>query len=360
MTACAKPCAAIYIARGVRAEPDQVMIANGAQHVLYLAARALLRPGDVAWVENPGCQGARAAFQAAGAHWVPVPVDRDGLCWTTSPAPKVPRLIHVTPSHQYPSGATMSIGRRQVLVAYAGEHGSYVVEDDSDSECRFDGYPLRALQGLDPAERVIYVGAFSKVLAPTWRLGYAVLPRELIRALRTWRAATDRGSPHFLPEAFAPFVAEGHLERHVARWRRRYRARRDALAAALTKLPGTVLDPAPAGLHLRLGRPDATDDRAVARAAGRAGVAAEALAAYSIQPRCAKAWARAMRPSSRPRWPGRPRTWPRCWLRPPAMLRGAAITCRAARRAALPARSPRRPTSPPSRHPPAGLRPPRR
>lgn len=277
-------CGYLYRARGVRAEPDQVMIANGAQHALYLAARALLRPGDVAWVENPGYQGARAAFQAAGARLVPVPVDRDGLFWTTSPAPEVPRLMHVTPSHQYPLGTTMSIGRRQALLAYAAQHGAYVVEDDYDSEFRFDGYPLPALQGLDPAERVIYVGTFSKVLAPAWRLGYAVLPRGLIRALHTLRSATDRGSPHVLQEAFAPFIAEGHLERHVARWRRRYRARRDQLAAALADIPGSVLDPAPAGLHLVLGLPDATDDRAVAQAAGRAGVVAEALSAYYVQP----------------------------------------------------------------------------
>ncbi len=207
-----------------------------------------MRPGQAAWVEDPGYQGAQAAFRAAGARLIPIPVDAEGVRWMD--APEVPRLMHVTPSHQYPLGSTMSIGRRQELLAYAAQHDAYILEDDYDSEFRYEGYPLPSLQGMDTKSRVIYVGTFSKVLAPTLRLGYVVLPPALVGAFRAWRRATDQGSPLPLPAGLAPFVAEGHLERHIARMRRQYRARRDALLAAL---PDAAWEPALAGLHVVVG-----------------------------------------------------------------------------------------------------------
>ncbi len=267
----------LHRARGVQAHPDQIMIAHGAQHGLYAAASVLMRPGQAAWVEDPGYQGARAAFRAAGARLIPVPVDAEGLRWMD--ASEVPRLMHVTPSHQYPLGCTMSIGRRQELLTYAAQHDAYIVEDDYDSEFRYEGYPLPSLQGMDPARRVIYVGTFSKVLAPTLRLGYVVLPVALIDAFRAWRRATDQGASRPLQVGLAAFIADGQLERHIARMRRQYRKRRDALVAAL---PDALWDPAPAGLHLVVGLPHGDDDRAVAHRAGCAGLAVEPLSQYYL------------------------------------------------------------------------------
>lgn len=169
--------------------------------------------------------------------------------------------------------------RRQELLAYAAQHDAYILEDAYDSEFRYEGYPLPSLQGMHTKSRVICVGTFSKVLAPTLRLGYVVLPPALVGAFRAWRRATDQGSPLPLPAGLAPFVAEGHLERHIARMRRQYRARRDALLAAL---PDAAWEPALAGPHVVVGLAHDADDRAVADRAERAGLAVEPVSQYYL------------------------------------------------------------------------------
>ncbi|MGH3145626.1 MAG: PLP-dependent aminotransferase family protein, partial [Rubrobacter sp.] len=183
-------------ARGVRCLPEQVIVVSGSQQALDLAARVLLDPGDAVWVEDPGYTGARGALSGAGARLVPVPVDGEGL-EVEKGIEREPdaRLACVTPSHQYPLGVTMNLGRRLVLLGWAGSSGAWVVEDDYDSEYRYTGRPLEALQGLDTGERVLYVGTFSKVLFPALRLGYLVVPPDLIEAFTSARELTDRHPP---------------------------------------------------------------------------------------------------------------------------------------------------------------------
>lgn len=183
-------------ARAVRCSPEQVIVVSGSQQALDLAARVLLDPGDAAWVEEPGYAGARAALLGAGARLVPVPVDEEGLDVAAGArlGPDA-RLVHVTPSHQYPLGATMSLARRLELLGWARRSGAWVLEDDYDSEYRYAGRPLEALQGLDAEGRVIYVGTFSKVLFPSLRLGYLVLPPDLVDAFAAARELTDRHPP---------------------------------------------------------------------------------------------------------------------------------------------------------------------
>ncbi|HEX7946878.1 MAG TPA: PLP-dependent aminotransferase family protein, partial [Phenylobacterium sp.] len=183
-------------ARAVVCEPDQVLITSGAQHAQELALRVLFTPGDQVWLEDPGYASTWQAAQAAGAQTVAVPVDRSGLVVQAgiAAAPDA-RIAFVTPSHQYPTGVAMSMGRRLELVAWAREAGAWVVEDDYATEFRYAGAPLPSLQGLDGGERVIYVGTLNKALFPGLRLGYLVAPRDLIDRFRAQRWLTDRQPP---------------------------------------------------------------------------------------------------------------------------------------------------------------------
>ncbi len=280
---------AVYlaVARGVRCEPDQVVITTGAQQGLDLAARLLTDPGDRVWMEDPGYLGAKAAFGAAGVTIVPVPVDRDGLVVSAGRA-RMPsaRLAYVTPSHQFPTGTTMSLARRIDLLAWAREAGAWIIEDDYDSEFRYASRPLPALQGLDESGRVIYIGTFSKVMFPGMRIGYVVVPPNVVDAFAAARAVGDRQSPWLEQAALAEFLSEGHLGRHVRRMRSQYRERAGTLVDAIQrKLGGRLTAAMPdAGLHLTAWLRKGESDAYVCENARGAGVSAMALSRSAVLP----------------------------------------------------------------------------
>jgi GntR family transcriptional regulator/MocR family aminotransferase len=236
--------------RAVRCEAGQVIVVSGSQQALDLCARVLLDPGDVAAVEDPCYPGARQLFEAHGARLHPVPVHRDGIA--VSALPDAARVVFVTPSHQLPTGASMSLPRRLELLDWARARGVVVIEDDYDSEYHYSGAPLPSLQGLNEAASVIYVGTFTNVMFPGLRLGYLVVPPALVAAFASAKWHADRRTAILEQAALADFLREGHFERHVRRMRRLYGRRRDALTAALAKYLGdevTVLSDA-AGMFL--------------------------------------------------------------------------------------------------------------
>ena len=217
------------VARAVRCAPEQVIIVDGAQMAFDLIARVLLDPGDTAWMEEPGYLGARAALIASGARLVYVPVDEEGLDIAAGTRLDAnARLIYVTPSHQFPLGMTMSLPRRLALLEWASRAGAWVMEDDFDSEYRYEGRPIASLQGLDTDGRVVYIGTFSKFLFPSLRLGYIVAPPALVDAFISARAMVGRHSPSVEQAILTDFIEEGHFGRHIRRMRTLYaeRARR--------------------------------------------------------------------------------------------------------------------------------------
>jgi GntR family transcriptional regulator/MocR family aminotransferase len=281
--------------RAVRCEPEQVLLAGSVQQILALLARLLLEPGQRLIVEDPSYIGFHAAFLAEGAQLHGVRVDQNGLRVDELPENRsvrtedVAHLAVVTPSHQYPTGVTLSLERRLALLEWARSAEVVVVEDDYDGDLRLEGLPLEALRGLDDRDEVIYLGTFSKALYPVMRLGYAVLPRWLIEPVARARAASDRHPTWRDAQAVARFIEAGELERHLARVRRLYRSRRDALVAALAAELGDILTigPAEAGIHLLAGLPAGVDDVTLALSAQRVGIEFSPLSPhfYSTPPR---------------------------------------------------------------------------
>jgi len=273
-------------ARGVRCAPEQVIVVTGTQQAVDLTARILLDADDTVWVEDPGYLGSRGAMNAAQARIVPVPIDAEGIEVETGVklAPDA-RLICVTPSHQYPLGVTMSLKRRLELLRWASRAGAWILEDDYDSEYRYEGRPLAALQGLDNDNRVIYTGTFSKVLSPALRIGYLVAPPDLVDAFTAGKALLDRHSPIFEQMILADFFAAGHFARHIRRMRNLYAERRDAfISAAKSELNGLLeIAPSAAGLHLIGWLNNNLNDTTAARAAAENGVDCEPLSALSIR-----------------------------------------------------------------------------
>jgi GntR family transcriptional regulator/MocR family aminotransferase len=272
-------------ARGVRCGPEQVLIVAGAQQGLSLAARVLLAPGDAAWVEDPGYGGARAALAGAGAALAPVPVDAEGLDVAVGEQlHPTARAAFVTPSYQFPLGVTMSLRRRLALLDWAERAGAWVIEDDYDSEYRYAGRPLPALQGLDTCGRVLYVGSLSKVLVPALHLGYLVVPPDLAAVMGDAQASAGRQVATVDQAVVADLIAAGHFGRHIRRMRLLYQERQRLLvAAAAEQLPGLLaVRPAVAGLHLVGRLPAGLDDRAAARRAARHGVRVAPLSAFSL------------------------------------------------------------------------------
>jgi GntR family transcriptional regulator/MocR family aminotransferase len=277
----------IGITRGVRCTPEQIIVTAGTQGALDLAVRTLLDPGDSAWIENPGYFGARGALRRAGVHVIPVPVDAKGLDVEAGQqrAPEA-RLAFVTPSHQYPTGVTLSLGRRLALLDWASRTSAWILEDDYDSEYRYGGRPLEALQALDQDERVIYIGTFSKLLFPALRLGYLVAPRALVAPLLATRRFLDVHMPILEQMALADFLSEGHYARHIRRMVQHYRRRRDCLYHELsTTLDGLLDISVPeAGLELVGWLPPGVDDRRAVDLAGMMGVKVVAISRQSLEP----------------------------------------------------------------------------
>ncbi|WP_059439243.1 PLP-dependent aminotransferase family protein, partial [Anaeromyxobacter sp. PSR-1] len=267
-------------ARGVRCDWRQVLVYTSTQQALDAAARVLLGPGDAAWLEEPGYAGARAAVEAAGARTVPVPVDAEGLDVAAGEA-RAPRarLAYVTPSHQYPLGVTLSPARRRALLAWAARAGAWVLEDDYDSEFRYDSRPVACIQSIDEGGRVLHAGTFNKVMFPALRLAFLVVPPPLVDAFAALRAATDGHVAHLTQVAMADFIAAGQLGAHVRRMRSLYAERRDALRDALRREAAGLLEPGPAeaGMHLTARLAPGVDDVAVAALAARRGLDPRAL-----------------------------------------------------------------------------------
>jgi len=267
-------------ARGVVCEPEQVIVTAGAQHAVDLAVRLLLKPGDRVWLEDPGYANTWQALLASGAEGVAVPVDRSGLVVQAgiAAAPDA-RACFVTPSHQFPLGVAMSMGRRLELVAWARQSGAWIVEDDYASEFRYEGAPLASLQGLDGGERTIYVGTFNKSLFPGLRLGYLVAPKPLMAAFAGLRRLADRQPPTLTQAVTLDFMESGQFAAHIRRRRLAYKAQRDALAEALGRRLGHVLDVdvPDQGMHLIAYLKDGRSDLEVEAAALRNGVLARGI-----------------------------------------------------------------------------------
>ena len=257
-------------ARGVRCEPEQIMIVSGSQQALDVSARVLLDPGSRVWVEEPGYRYARYVLALNGCRVLPVPVDEEGLD-VAAAMRRYPnaRAALVTPSHQYPLGVTMSASRRLKLLDWAARSGAWILEDDYDSEYRYDGRPISSLQGLDSSARVIYIGTFSKVLFPSLRLGYLVIPRDLVERFSTLRVAMDIGPSALSQQVLAAFIQEGHFSRHIRRMRLLYRERRSALIENIENKLGAAVQVVgeEAGMNLCILIERASDGDVVSRAA---------------------------------------------------------------------------------------------
>ena len=270
--------------RGVHCEPEQIIVVSGTQQALDLATRVLLDGGDPVLVEGHCYPAARAALLGAGAFLVHVPMDEAGLDISAAVAQSAAaRMAYVTPSHQYPLGVTMSLPRRLALLDWANRTKAWVLEDDYDSEYRYVGRPLAALQGLDRGGRVIYLGTFSKVLFPSMRIGYMVVPPDLVDAFVAARRVVGWCSPTIDQAVLADFISEGHFTRHIRRMRPIYAERRAALIDALERQLGDLLkiEPGDAGIHLTCSLPGHLDDKAMAREAAAHGVVVKPLSAFT-------------------------------------------------------------------------------
>ena len=237
--------------RGANCHPDQIVVVGGMQQAMLACALALINEGEVAWIEDPGFHQARNVLAFVGAKMVPRPIDREGLVIGKCSRQNSPRLIFVTPSHQFPLGVTMSLKRRKALIEFAESRDGYILEDDYNSEFRFDGPPLPCLQGLDNAGRVIYAGTMSKILYPSLRLGFLVAPPQLVDTLVKVRAVMDQHSPAIDQATLARFITEGFFLSHVKRIRELYAQRRVFFIEQFQKWLGDYFDleVTPAGLH---------------------------------------------------------------------------------------------------------------
>ncbi len=274
-------------ARGLRCEAGQVVITSGTQHALDLATRLLLRPDDEVWVEDPSYPMTVKALAASGLKPVPVPVDGQGIVVSEGlrRAPAA-RAAVVTPSHQYPTGAVLSMARRTELLAWARAAGAWILEDDYDSELRFRGRPLAALQGLDEAGRVIYVGTLNKSLFPGLRVGYAVAPWEVLERFVNARHLADRQPPTLTQTVLAGFIGEGHLTAHFRRLRQLYRRAQETILEELVPAVEAVGGRIPLpdqGNHLVAWLPEGFDDVGLERAARAEGVASRAMSRLYLQ-----------------------------------------------------------------------------
>src|SRR5271170_2105850 len=267
-------------ARAVHCDASQIMVVNGSQHALDLSARVLLDPDCPVWIEEPGYVFLRHALTLSGSQLVPVPVDSEGL--DVAAGVKLcrnARVAYVTPSHQYPLGVTMSAARRLQLLEWAHSVGAWIVEDDYDSEYRYESMPVASMQGLDPGSRVIYIGTFSKTLFPSLRLGYIVIPRALVDRFLAVRRANDLFPSNLYQAALGDFISGGYFTRHIRKTRQLYAERRTALAQALRKEFSSEIERsemeilgAEAGMHLVVTLPPGLSDQKISARAAQEGL----------------------------------------------------------------------------------------
>ncbi|RDK02236.1 PLP-dependent aminotransferase family protein [Paraburkholderia lacunae] len=283
----------VRVSRGVRCSPEQVFITAGTQASLDLCACMLADPGDSVWVEDPGYHGAKAAFQAAGLRLVPIPVDAAGIAptpdhWQQTP----PRLMYITPSHQYPLGSVLSLERRWSIIEHAVARGAWIIEDDYDSELRHSGPPLPSIQGLAADTPVIYLGTFSKTMFPALRMGFMIVPANLVADVDEALSEIARQGRVAEQIALADFIDSGKYARHLRRMRRLYQQRRAALVDAIERHMGDLvtISSDSGGMHLTVRLDAPLHDQDVSAAAREHGLHIAALSAF-CQP-CAQNAAR--------------------------------------------------------------------
>ncbi len=280
----------LRVSRSVNVSVEQVMITAGTQQSLDLCAQLLADVGDTAWVEDPCYWGARRVFQACDLRLHPITVDADGMAIAADDLATDPRLIYVTPSHQYPTGAVMSLARRRELLDIAVRKNAWILEDDYDSEFRYTGRPLAALQGLDTDNRVVYLGTFSKVLYPGIKVGYLVVPPSLTEPFKIALYDLQRPGQLVVQATLADFIALGHFTTHIRKIRQIYGARRELLRRTLVthlgaQLNGRVtISSEESGLHLVVELPDGVDDVALAKLAAESSISVKALSTYYLAP----------------------------------------------------------------------------
>jgi len=274
----------LRVSRAVNLTFDQVLITSGSQQSIDLCARLLTDHNDCAWIENPCYWAARRVMEVNGLRLHPVNVDKDGLAPTTKDYRITPRLIYTTPSHQYPKGMVMSYGRRRLLLDYAQNIGAWIIEDDYDSEFRFEGRPISSLQGMDQNNRVLYLGTFSKVMYPGIRLGYLVVPPNLIESFKNGLYELQRPGQVVIQAALADFIEEGHFASHIRRLRQIYGERRRLLQASLAPVAsvGARLSRVDSGLHLVVEFDQECDDLRVAQLAAEQGLRVYPLSHYGM------------------------------------------------------------------------------
>lgn len=275
--------------RSVRCAPEQIIITTGIHQSVDLAVRLLSDPGDVIWTEDPCYWGVRSVLHVSGLESRPIAVDAEGINPSADDLAHPPKLMLVTPSHQYPLGMVMSLARRRMLLEYARQHQCWIIEDDYDSEFRYGSRPLASLQGLDTAGQVIYVGSFGKTLFPGLRIGYLVVPDALAESFATASAELYREGQLLQQAVLAEFIAEGHFTSHIRRMRTLYGQRRQAVLDAASHRYGDALPAVggDAGLHVVMQLPEGADDRVVAAAALERNIVVRALSGYYAQPACA-------------------------------------------------------------------------
>ncbi len=275
----------LRLARSVNCTADQIVLTTGIQQSMALVSYVFTDVGDRVWTEEPGYRGARNLLRACGLETVPIPVDEEGLAPRERDLAAPPRLAYVTPSHQFPLGMVMSLARRRMLLDYAHRHGVWILEDDYDSEFRFEGRSLASLQGLDEHERVLYMGSFSKSLFPGIRVGFIVLPGTLAERCAAGYAELYRDGQLVQQAALADFMEGGHYATHIRRTRRLYANKQSILREAIVKRFGDALPISTheAGLHLVLHLPEGCDDVLLCEQAGAEGVVVRPLSRHYLQ-----------------------------------------------------------------------------
>ncbi|GAA5020020.1 PLP-dependent aminotransferase family protein [Acinetobacter puyangensis] len=275
----------LRIARSVQCDADQIIITEGTHQAIDLVSRALSDIGDQVWIEDPAYWGMRNILRMNGVNIRALPIDEEGIIPELRPR-HPPKLIFVTPSHQYPLGSHLSPARRKQLLQIARQYGSWIIEDDYDSEFRFSGQPYPSLQGLEPDAPVIYMGTFSKTIYPALRIGYLVVPKQLFSPLRIVAAELYRGGHLLVQKALAEFIREGHYGAHIRRMRLLYGKRYHFLIQLTQRYLGPDFIHeynSAAGLHMILKLPTGCDDVAIASSALQRGVTVRALSQYYMR-----------------------------------------------------------------------------